>query len=101
MTMTADEVAALGEGLVSHMSAEQLRAAAVLYSTITSATTKENVIPIEVLPNVHEPPAAPHGHPGMPAGGALAGGSQQTGLANLERSTTNDRNKLSECLIVP
>ena len=78
MTMTANEVAALGEGLVSRMSAEQLRAAAVLYSTISSATTKANVIPIEVLRQTFMNHLQRHIR--MPAGGALAGGSQQTGF---------------------
>lgn len=76
--MSADEVAALGPGLASRMSREQLAEAALLFSSISISTTAHLLVPIPAVRLVFM------NHLGrcirMPAGGATAGGSQQTGF---------------------
>ena len=76
--MTAEEVAALGPGLASLMSMEQLEAAALLLASVKTATTTQNVT------SVHAVRQTFFNHLQrcirMPAGGAHAGGSQQTGF---------------------
>jgi hypothetical protein len=76
--MTADEVAALGPGLASRMSMEQLEAASVLFNSLSISTTEQNSNPIADVHRVfmnHLQRCIR-----MPAGGATAGGSQQTGF---------------------
>ena len=76
--MTAEQVAALGLGLAARMSVAQLHAATLLHGSIQRATTTENVIPMSVVKRAfmnHMQKCIR-----MPAGGALAGGSQQTGF---------------------
>ena len=76
--MTATEVAALGTGLAALMSIEQLKAAAVLVASILDATTTQNVNSTMIVHRTfmnHLQRCIR-----MPAGGAHAGGSQQTGF---------------------
>ena len=76
--MTASEVAALGPGLASLMNREQLTAAYLLFNNIAVATTQNLVLPLTAVRNVfmnHLQRCIR-----MPAGGAAAGGSQQTGF---------------------
>jgi hypothetical protein len=75
--MTAQEVAALGPGLASKMSKEQLAEAAVLYNAISTAST-HNSVPLASVRTVFNNHL--RGCIRMPAGGATAGGSQQTGF---------------------
>ena len=75
--MTAAEVAALGPGLASRMSMEQLEAAVLLFTTLGNTTT-QNVVSIPDLRQAFVNHM--RGCMRMPRGGALAGGSQQTGF---------------------
>ena len=76
--MTAEQVAALGPGLASKMSMEQLTEASILFNSITTATTEQNSISLTLVRttfNNHLRTCIR-----MPAGGATSGGSQQTGF---------------------
>ena len=91
--MTAEEVAALGPALASRMSMEQLEAASVLFSSIAISTTNHNSIPIVDVRRVfmnHLQRCIR-----MPAGGATAGGSQQTGF-EMELITADGASRMFE-----
>ena len=76
--MPASEIQALGTGIASLMSTAQLEAAVLLYSSIVTATADQNTV------SIHHIRTAFFSHLKacirMPAGGANAGGSQQTGF---------------------
>ena len=76
--MSTDEIQALGPGLASRMSTEQLLAASLMFNSITTATTELNSTTIVGVRRVF----ANHlkSCMRMPAGGAGAGGAQQTGF---------------------
>ena len=76
--MTTASVSALGPGLASRMSMEQLQAAYLLYSSINHVATNVNVMTLAVLRQTfmnHMKSIVR-----MPHGGAAGGGSQQTGF---------------------
>ena len=71
-------MAALGPGLASVMSMEQLAEASLLYNAIITSTTEQNMNSMKVVRTTfmnHLQRCVR-----MPAGGAAAGGSQQTGF---------------------
>ena len=76
--MTADEVAALGPGLASLMSTVQLEAASLLLASIMASTATQNAMPISCVRQTFTNHLQRCIR--MPAGGAHAGGSQQTGF---------------------
>ena len=78
MTMTEAEVAALGSGLAARMSMDQLAEAFRLYSSIARSATHENFTPMSVVHQTFTNHIQRVLR--MPAGGAQAGGSQQTGF---------------------
>ena len=86
--MTAQEVAALGPGLASKMSKEQLAEAVRLYNAISGAPTPQNSVPLATVSLVFNNHL--RGCIRMPAGGATAGGSQQTGF-EMELITSRSR----------
>ena len=91
MTMSAAEVAALGPGLASRMSTEQLTAATLLHNSISIATTEHMSVPLPAVRLVfmnHLQRCIR-----MPAGGATAGGSQQTGF-EMEMITAEAANQM-------
>ena len=71
-------MAALGPGLASVMSMEQLAEASLLYNAIITSTTEQNMNSMNVVRTTfmnHLQRCVR-----MPAGGAAAGGSHQTGF---------------------
>jgi hypothetical protein len=78
ISMTAAEVAALGPGLASRMSMDQLEAASVLFNSLSVSTTEQNSVSIADVRRVFMNHLSRCIR--MPAGGATAGGSQQTGF---------------------
>ena len=78
IAMTSNEIANLGTGLAALMSTAQLEAAVALYSTISTATESQNTISIAHVRRAF------YNHlkacVRMPAGGANAKGSMQTGF---------------------
>ena len=76
--MTANEIGALGPGLTALMASDQLEAAALLFSTISSSTCAPNINSLQDMRTVFMNHM--RGCIRMPHGGAGAGGSQQTGF---------------------
>jgi hypothetical protein len=76
--MSAEEVQALGPALASRMSTEQLEAASLMFNSIATATTEHNLNTIMGVRRVFTNHLKSCIR--MPAGGAGAGGSQQTGF---------------------
>ena len=91
--MSAEEVAALGPGLASLMSIEQLTEAFLLLNSISASTTQQNSNSMEAVRLVF----MNHLHRciRMPAGGATSGGSQQTGF-EIELITSDAASRIFE-----
>ena len=78
ITMSAEKLAALGPGLASRMSMEQLREASLLFNSLSVATTEQNSVSVAMVHHVFMNHLLHCMR--MPAGGATARGSQQTGF---------------------
>ena len=91
--MSAEEIQALGPGLASRMSFEQLKAASLMFNSISAATTEHNsntIIGVRLVFANHLKSCIR-----MPAGGAGAGGSQQTGF-EMELVTSDAASRIFE-----
>ena len=78
ITMTTASVSALGPGLASRMSMEQLQAAYLLYSSINHVATNVNAMSLAATRQTFMNHLKSIVR--MPHGGAAGGGSQQTGF---------------------
>ena len=91
--MSAEEVQALGPALASRMSTEQLEAASLMFNSIATATTEHNLNTIMGVRRVFTNHLKSCIR--MPAGGAGAGGSQQTGF-EMELVTSDAASRIFE-----